>query len=46
VVAPREWFQLDDFGRPRCKEVWFRGCHSDVYVRAEILHSSTDWPAL
>ncbi|KAJ7250781.1 hypothetical protein C8J57DRAFT_1078763 [Mycena rebaudengoi] len=30
VLAPREWFQMGEFGLPRCKEVWFRGCHSDV----------------
>ncbi|KAJ7845823.1 hypothetical protein B0H14DRAFT_2248129, partial [Mycena olivaceomarginata] len=30
VVAPREWFQPGEFGPPRCKEVWFKGCHSDV----------------
>ena len=32
VVAPDEtWFQQSkDFDLPRCKEVWFRGSHSDV----------------
>ncbi|KAN0129054.1 Uncharacterized alpha/beta hydrolase domain (DUF2235) domain containing protein [Lactarius tabidus] len=30
VVAKREWFSAGEFGRPRCKEVWFRGFHSDV----------------
>jgi hypothetical protein len=30
VVAKKEWFSAGEFGRPRCKEVWFRGSHSDV----------------
>jgi Uncharacterized alpha/beta hydrolase domain (DUF2235) len=32
VAAPRDWFKPGEFGPPRCKEVWFRGCHSDMYV--------------
>ncbi|KAJ7190200.1 hypothetical protein GGX14DRAFT_382467 [Mycena pura] len=31
VVAPRDWFEPGMFGPPRCKEVWFRGCHSDMF---------------
>ncbi|KAJ7613528.1 hypothetical protein FB45DRAFT_759109 [Roridomyces roridus] len=30
VTAPRSSFERGEFGAPRCKEVWFRGCHSDV----------------
>ncbi|KAF7349700.1 hypothetical protein MSAN_01696800 [Mycena sanguinolenta] len=31
VVAPHlDWFERGNYGEPRCKEVWFRGCHSDV----------------
>ncbi|KAF8261022.1 hypothetical protein EI94DRAFT_1528405, partial [Lactarius quietus] len=30
IVAKKEWFSAGEFGRPRCKEVWFRGSHSDV----------------
>ncbi|KAF7349705.1 hypothetical protein MSAN_01697300 [Mycena sanguinolenta] len=31
VVAPHlDWFKRGSYGEPRCKEVWFRGCHSDV----------------
>jgi hypothetical protein len=30
VVAKKEWFSPGEFGRPRCKEVWFRGSHSGV----------------
>ena len=30
AVAKKEWFLPGEFGRPRCKEVWFRGAHSDV----------------
>ena len=30
VVAKEEWFSAGEFVRPRCKEVWFRGSHSDV----------------
>ncbi|THV05778.1 hypothetical protein K435DRAFT_646626 [Dendrothele bispora CBS 962.96] len=30
VVAKKDWFQPGDFGEPRCKEVWFRGSHSDI----------------
>ncbi|KAJ7626129.1 hypothetical protein FB45DRAFT_836360, partial [Roridomyces roridus] len=30
VAAPESAFKVGEFGSPRCKEVWFRGCHSDV----------------
>ena len=30
IFAKKEFFYLGEFGRPRCKEVWFRGSHSDV----------------
>jgi hypothetical protein len=30
IVVKKEWFSAGEFGRPRCKEVWFRGSHSDV----------------
>ncbi|KAJ7612693.1 hypothetical protein FB45DRAFT_759713 [Roridomyces roridus] len=29
VTGPRSLFERGEFGQPRCKEVWFRGCHSD-----------------
>ena len=33
VVAKKEDFLPGEFGRPaKCKEVWFRGYHSDVWV--------------
>ncbi len=30
IFAKKEWFSPSEFGRPRCKEVWFRGSHSDM----------------
>jgi len=30
IFAKKEWFSASEFGPPRCKEVWFRGCHSDI----------------
>ena len=30
IFAKEEFFSAGEFGRPRCKEVWFRGSHSDV----------------
>ncbi|KAN0129047.1 Uncharacterized alpha/beta hydrolase domain (DUF2235) domain containing protein [Lactarius tabidus] len=30
IFAERKLFLVGEFGRPRCKEVWFRGFHSDV----------------
>ena len=30
IFAKKEFFLPGEFGPPRCKEVWFRGCHSDV----------------
>ncbi|KAN0129057.1 Uncharacterized alpha/beta hydrolase domain (DUF2235) domain containing protein [Lactarius tabidus] len=30
VFAKKESFSAGEFRRPRCKEVWFRGYHSDV----------------
>ena len=30
IFAKEEFFSHGEFGRPRCKEVWFRGSHSDV----------------
>ena len=32
VVAKKEDFLPGEFDRPKCKEVWFRGYHSDVWV--------------
>jgi len=30
IFAKEESFSPGEFGPPRCKEVWFRGCHSDI----------------
>jgi uncharacterized protein (DUF2235 family) len=30
VAAKKECFSAGEFGQPRCKEVWFRGSHSDM----------------
>ena len=30
IFAKKEWFSPGEFGPPRCKEVWFRGSHSDM----------------
>jgi hypothetical protein len=30
IFANEEHFSVGEFGPPRCKEVWFRGSHSDV----------------
>ncbi|KAF8259578.1 hypothetical protein EI94DRAFT_1887128 [Lactarius quietus] len=30
IVASNKDFSPGEFGEPRCKEVWFRGCHSDM----------------
>ncbi|KAH9031269.1 hypothetical protein EDB84DRAFT_1399659 [Lactarius hengduanensis] len=30
IFAKKESFSAGEFGRPRCKEVWFRGSHSDI----------------
>jgi uncharacterized protein (DUF2235 family) len=32
IFAKEEWFSPGEFGPPRCKEVWFRGAHSDMCV--------------
>ena len=32
IFAKEEFFSAGEFNRPRCKEVWFRGSHSDVWV--------------
>ena len=41
VVAKKEWFSAGEFGRPRCKEVWFRGYHSDVWVSTLLIYRRT-----